>query len=370
QITHFTAVVTDITLQKEAEEQLIHMAHFDMLTGLPNRRLFYDRLQQAIGSAKRSGECIAVMLIDLDGFKLVNDQLGHIAGDEMLQIMAHRIANELRVSDTVARMGGDEFLVLLRQLDTLLSAEELADNILQSVSAPVIFHGQEIFLTASIGITPYFADQDSETLLRLLDSVMYEAKKDGKNGYKLVSVATTEMTTGRLTQQAKLRRALDNGEITAHYQGIIDISNNTLAGLEVLARWESPVDGMISPSVFIPVAEESGMIRRLGEHILRTACWQGAQWRAQGIDAGIMSVNVSAHQLHDRTFVSLVKRILAETGFPAERLDLELNEALWVEGNETVTDSLTRLRAMGIRVSIDDFGTKYASLSYLKHLPV
>ncbi|MEX1214739.1 putative bifunctional diguanylate cyclase/phosphodiesterase [Saccharospirillum sp.] len=368
--THFTAVITDITLQKEAEKQLVHMAHFDMLTGLPNRRLFHDRLQQAILSANRSGECIAVMLIDLDGFKLVNDHLGHIAGDEMLQLMAHRIASVMRVSDTVARMGGDEFLVLLRHLNKIDSAEVIAEHILKTISAPVFFHDQEIFLTASIGISAYSNDQDSDTLLRLLDSVLYEAKQDGKNGYKLVSSATTEMATGRLTFQAKLRRALEDGEIKAYYQGILDTNTNTLNGLEVLARWESPVEGIISPEIFIPVAEESGMIRQLGEYILRTACRQGAQWLAQGIDTGIMSVNVSAYQLHDRSFVSLVKKILSETGFPAERLDLELSEALWVEGRETVTDALRRLRAMGIRVSIDDFGTKYASLSYLKHLPV
>lgn len=370
QVTYYTAVVTDITLQKEAEEQLLHMAHYDMLTGLPNRRLFYDRLQQATLSVGRSGECISVMLIDLDGFKLVNDQLGHSAGDEMLQIVAQRITDQLRASDTVARMGGDEFLVLLRHLDTIDSAEAIANDILHAVSAPVVLHDQEIFLTASIGITGYAVGQDSDTLLRLLDSVMYDAKQDGKNAYKVVSSATTEMTTGRLTLQTRLRRALDEGEIKAHYQGIIDTTTNTLSGLEVLARWESSTDGMISPAVFIPVAEESGMIRRLGEHILRTACWQGAKWIEQGIETGVMSVNVSAHQLHDRTFVSLVKQILAETGFPAERLDLELSEALWVEGRETVTDALTRLRNMGIRVSIDDFGTKYASLSYLKHLPV
>ncbi|WP_167856076.1 putative bifunctional diguanylate cyclase/phosphodiesterase [Natronospirillum operosum] len=370
QVTHYTAVLTDITLQKRAEEQLLQMAHFDMLTGLPNRRLFHDRLSQAILSAERSAECIAVMLVDLDGFKLVNDHLGHIAGDQMLELISQRIAASVRASDTVARMGGDEFLVLLRHLGSLQDAEMIADKILQAVSAPVMMQDHEIFLTASIGVSEHRKGQTSDQLMRLLDSVMYQAKNEGKNSYRLVGIQTHEMAGDRLAWQTRLRRALEQGEILPYYQGIFDTEYGTLAGLEVLARWQSPTDGLIMPGQFIPLAEESGLIKRLGEQILRQACTQGAAWLAEGLEVGLLSINVSAHQLHDKGFLETVERVLEQTGFPAERLDLELSEAIWVEGRESVIDSLTRLRAMGIRVSIDDFGTKYASLAYLRHLPV
>lgn len=370
ELSQYIAVLTDVTRQKEAEEQLFRMAHYDQLTGLANRRLFDDRLGQAISSADRSGECIGLMLIDLDGFKLVNDHLGHRSGDDMLRIVAGRILGCVRESDTVARMGGDEFLLLLRHLDQLDSAEQIADAILARIAEPVTLEEQEFFLTASIGISGYQRGQNSEKLLRLLDSAMYAAKANGKNGYQRVSESLVEHMGERLTRQAKLRRAIEDGEISARYQGIVDLSSGRLAGLEVLARWDSPSEGTLGPGAFIEIAEESGLIRPLGEHILRTACRQGTAWLAEGIRFGRLSVNVSAFQLRDTHFVSRVQDILKETGYPADGLDLELSEAIWIEGREDVIGHLNRLRELGITVSIDDFGTKYASLSYLKHLPV
>lgn len=369
-LSQFIAVLTDVTRQKEAEEQLFRMAHYDQLTGLSNRRLFDDRLSQAMASADRSGECIGLMLIDLDGFKLVNDHLGHRSGDEMLRIVARRIQQCVRESDTVARMGGDEFLLLLRHLDQPDSANHLAEQILSRIAEPVTLEEQEFFLTASIGISGYQRGQSSEKLLRLLDSAMYAAKANGKNGYQSVSESLVEHMGERLTRQAKLRRAIEDGEIVNRYQGIIDLNSGRLAGLEVLARWDSPTEGLLGPGTFIDIAEESGLIRPLGERVLRNACIQGAAWREAGIRFGKLSVNVSAQQLRDRQFVDRVQAILKETGYPADGLDLELSEAVWIEGREDVIGHLNRLRQLGITVSIDDFGTKYASLAYLKHLPV
>ncbi|WP_162824657.1 putative bifunctional diguanylate cyclase/phosphodiesterase [Saccharospirillum mangrovi] len=369
-LSQYIAVLTDVTRQKEAEEQLFRMAHYDQLTGLSNRRLFDDRLAQAMSSADRSGECIGLMLIDLDGFKLVNDHLGHRSGDEMLRIVARRIEACVRESDTVARMGGDEFLLLLRHLDQLDSADLIAEQILARIAEPVTLEDQEFFLTASIGISDYRRGQSSEKLLRLLDSAMYAAKANGKNGYQRVSESLVEHLGERLTRQAKLRRAIEDGEIVNRYQGIVDLNSGRLTGLEVLARWDSPSEGLLGPGYFIDIAEESGLIRPLGEHVLRSACAQGAAWRRQGIAFGRLSVNVSAQQLRDTQFVQRVQNILKETGYPADGLDLELSEAVWIEGREDVIGHLHRLRELGITVSIDDFGTKYASLSYLKHLPV
>jgi len=369
-LSQYIAVLTDVTRQKEAEEQLFQMAHYDLLTGLSNRRLFDDRLSQAMSSADRSGEIIGLMLIDLDGFKLVNDHLGHRSGDELLRIVADRIVACVRDSDTVARMGGDEFLLLLRHLDHLDSVDQVAEHILAHIAEPVTLEDQEFFLTASIGISDYQRGQSSEQLLRLLDSAMYAAKANGKNGYQRVSESLVEHMGERLTLQAKLRRAIDDGEIVNRYQGIVDLQTGRLAGLEVLARWDSPSEGLLGPGTFITIAEESGLIRPLGEHVLRSACQQGSAWHQAGIRFGKLSVNVSAQQLRDTQFVKRVQNILKETGFPADGLDLELSEAVWIEGREDVIDHLNRLRELGITVSIDDFGTKYASLAYLKHLPV
>ncbi len=371
QLTHYTAVLTDITRQKEAEDQLVEMAHYyDVLTGLPNRRLCEDRLAQAITAADRSGESFGALLINLDGFKLVNEHLGHRSGDRVLRIVAERIKSCVREADTLARMGGDEFLLLLHHLDEPDSVQRAAETILTRVAEPVTLDDQEFFLTASIGISGYTERQSSEQMLRQLNSAMYSAKASGKNGYQLVSEDPAENLGERLIRQAKLRRAIESGEIVAHYQTIVDLTRGTLAGLEVLARWDSPGEGLLGPDTFISLAEESGLIRDLGEHILRTACTQGALWRAEGLCFGLLSINVSAYQLRDADFVDRVECILTETGFPPAALDLELSEAVWIEDRDNVVTHLERLRELGVTVSIDDFGTKYASLAYLKHLPI
>ena len=367
---NYTVLITDITEQKMAEQQLFRMAHYDVLTGLPNRRLFYDRLDQAILSVEREQEHVAVMLIDLDGFKQVNDHFGHSVGDEMLKIVSDRLLNSVRRSDTVGRMGGDEFLILLRHLKSDDDATSIATKMLAAIAEPVMLEEHEFYLTASIGLSLYKSRQSIERILRDIDQAMYSVKLEGKNNYQLVNDELHPASINVLTKQAKLRRALDNGEIQPYFQGIVDTAQNRLVGMEVLARWISPKQGVIPPNEFIGIAEETGLIKPLGEHILRAALTQGAAWRQQGIETGKLSVNVSATQLRDPQFVTIVKDILNTTGFPPDHLDLELNESLWIDGNQKVIDRLNALRALGISIAIDDFGTKYASLSYLKNLPV
>jgi diguanylate cyclase (GGDEF)-like protein/PAS domain S-box-containing protein len=370
EVTHYTAVLADITQQKEAERQLLRLANYDMLTGLPNRRLFQERFDKAMAAAEANGECIGILLVDLDGFKLVNDQLGHSAGDQTLRIISQRISHCLRTSDTVARMGGDEFLVLLRDLRGIENVVQVAEKVLSRIAEPVNMEGREFYLTASIGVSGYVRGQSSEELIRRLDKAMYSAKRSGKNRFRFASEDLMEYAGERLMRQARLRQAIARGEIHPYYQRIVDVGEGRLAGLEVLARWISPEEGIVKPVDFIPIAEESGLINPLGEHILRSACSQGAAWRAQGLTTVFLSVNVSVRQLRDEDFVHTVEEILAETGFPARLLHLELSEAIWIEGIELIATKLNRLRALGITISIDDFGTQYASLSYLKRLPV
>lgn len=370
EVQNYTVLISDITQQKTAEQQLYRMAHYDILTGLPNRRLFYDRLDQAMMSVDRDGERIAILLIDLDGFKQVNDQFGHSVGDEMLKMVSDRLLSSVRKSDTVGRMGGDEFLVLLRHLKEDTDATQIANKILATIAEPVSLGEHEFYLTASIGMSLYRKRQSIERLLRDIDQAMYSVKMDGKNSYRIVSDYSPTLTINVLTQQAKLRKALENGEIQPYYQGIVDPEERRLVGMEVLARWLSPTQGVIPPDDFIGIAEDTGLIKPLGEHILRSALRQGMEWRAMGIDIGVLSVNVSAAQLRDEHFVPMVESILDETGYPASLLDLELNESLWIDGNRTIIDRLNALRGLGVTIAIDDFGTKYASLSYLKNLPV
>ncbi len=369
-VQNYTVLISDITQQKEAEQQLFRMAHYDILTGLPNRRLFYDRLDQAMMSVDRDEERIAVMLIDLDGFKQVNDQFGHSVGDEILKTISDRLLASVRKSDTVGRMGGDEFLVLLRHLKDDQDATQIVNTMLATIAEPLRLKEHEFYLTASIGMSLYRRRQSIELLLRDIDQAMYSVKQDSKNGYRIVNESSASSTINILTQQAKLRKALENGEIQPYYQGIVEPEERRFVGMEVLARWVSPIEGIIQPNDFIGLAEETGLIKPLGEHILRSALTQGAQWRSQGVETGVMSINVSATQLRDEHFVPLVKSILEETGFPPSLLDLELNESLWIDGNKMIIDRLNALRKLGITIAIDDFGTKYASLSYLRNLPV
>jgi diguanylate cyclase (GGDEF)-like protein/PAS domain S-box-containing protein len=368
-VTHYTGMFADITTQKAAEEQLFRMAHYDGLTKLANRHLFQDRVNQAIAFADRTDEVIAILLIDIDGFKLVNDNFGHRGGDQLLTELAQRIGSTVRSSDTVARMGGDEFTVLVRDLKSSDNVASIASKILKRIGDATKIEGHEIFVTGSIGIAIYPSDAgDVETLLARADAAMYRAKQSGKNSYQFFADDMNIHARQRLSYQSRLRRALENGEFYLHYQPQARIDSGELVGIEALARWRNSEFGMVPPDYFIPIAEEAGLIHRLGEHVLRMACRQSVSWRQAGLPLVRVGVNISAIQLRQEGFPDLVASILEETGMPPKLLDLELTESMFLADVPGVLANLERLRASGVTLTIDDFGTKYASLSQLKKL--
>jgi len=370
-VSHYIGMFADITRQKVAEEQLYRMAHYDSLTRLANRRLFQDRMGQAMATAGRSGEKFCLLLIDLDGFKMVNDQLGHRAGDHLLRIIADRISSSVRTGDTVSRLGGDEFTVLIRNLTVPEHASSVARNILARIAEPSEIDGQEIFITGSIGIAVYPADGcDTETLLRNADSAMYRSKQSGKNGVQFYSEEMNAHGRERLLYQSRLRRGLDANEVLLYYQPLLEAATGKIIGVEALARWHSAELGMIAPDFFVPVAEEAGLISRLGELILQNACLQAVAWQKKHLPDIRVGVNISARQLRREDFTEVVERTLVESGLDASRLDLELTETVFISDAPEIITTLKRLRNLGVSFTIDDFGTKYASLAYLKRLPV
>lgn len=371
--TNYVCLLGDVTTQKKAEDQLHRMAHYDALTDLANRRLFQERLAEAIASSDNTGELVCVMVIDLDDFKIINDTLGHHNGDTLLRIIAGRIERRVRTTDTVARIGGDEFAVILRNLKSTEDAEPVARGLLESICEPTILdpRHEAVFVTASIGIVGYPAARtDIETLLINADSAMYRTKMVGKNSYQFFTEETTSVPSQRLFLQSRLRMAVEDSGITVVYQPQIDVATGGIVGLEALARWTDSERGSVSPGVFIPIAEESGLISRLGELVLRKACEQGRDWLDAGLTVPRLSVNVSAQQLSSPTFLSSVTRIIRESRFDPNLLAFELTENMPVREPDIVSDTLSALGELGISLAIDDFGTKYASLAILTVLPV
>ena len=361
--------IIDITDRRYAQEQIEHQAFHDSLTGLPNRRLFRDRIGVALAHARRSGRNVAVMFLDLDQFKLVNDTLGHTAGDRLLQGIGSRLVNCVRADDTVARMGGDEFTILLADMPDRRGAATVAQKVLDSIRHPVVLDEHELFVTTSIGIAIYPDDgEDAETLLRNADRAMYRAKELGRDNFQYAANAAN--IDGRLLLERNLHRALERDEFVVHYQPMVEIATGRLVGAEALVRWQHPEDGLVPPEEFIPTAEESQLIIPLGEWVLRTACAQMKEWHDAGHDWLRVAVNLSARQFQQRDLAATVERILAETGFPARYLDLEITESTAMQNADMSLAILNRLKEMGIRISIDDFGTGYSSLSYLKRFPI
>jgi diguanylate cyclase (GGDEF)-like protein/PAS domain S-box-containing protein len=363
-------IAKDITAQKQAELTANYFAYYDPLTDLPNRRLFDERLSNAFSQAKRDNESMAVMFLDIDRFKLINDSFGHDYGDKLIEMVATRIKNQVRGSDTVARMGGDEFCILLPVLKGEEEAVQIARRIVEAVDQPFLIDGMEINTSASIGICLNWQCEDCQTLLKHADIAMYHVKKQGKNNYM---VYTEEMDTNAIHQlklENDLRRALELEEFELHYQPIIELSTGKISGMEALLRWNHPELGTIPPMEFIPIAEESGQINIIGEWVLNTACQQNKEWHDTGLVTTRMAVNVSIKQLQQIDFVEMVQRILTETGMESKWLDLEITESMMMQNQRTISDSLTKLRKMGVNISIDDFGTGYSSLSYLKQLPI
>jgi diguanylate cyclase (GGDEF)-like protein/PAS domain S-box-containing protein len=366
---HMTVV--DISDRKRAEEQIEFHAYHDVLTHLPNRKLFTDRLMQNITRARRSQRPVAVMFVDLDHFKTINDTLGHEAGDELLLEMSRRLRDCVRDDDTVARLGGDEFTIILAELRHPEDAAGVAEKIILAVQEPMTIAGTTLEISASIGISLFPEDgNDPETLLRNADSAMYRAKESGRNTYQLCTEDMKRRAHERLSLETRLRRAISGGQLTLHYQPQIQLATGKVIGIEALVRWNDPERGLIHPSAFIPLAEETRLILPLGDWVLHTACRQMREWRDRGLDIPHVSVNLSARQFQHAEIVERVRSVLHETGLEASALDLEITETTAMQNAETTVEVLHALRALGVSVSIDDFGTGYSSLNYLKRFPI
>jgi len=354
-----------------AEDQLRFIATHDSLTDLPNRSLFNERLRHALHQSTRYTRGIAVMFIDMDRFKVVNDSLGHGAGDRLLQDSAKRLAECLRESDTVARLGGDEFVVMIENFTAPKDAIAVAQKVLASLSRPFFVDGQEFLMSASIGISTFPDDgKDAETLLKNADIAMYRAKDQGRNNYQFYSAQMNKHTFERLAMESSLRRAVERNEFLLHYQPKLDLRTGAISGVEALVRWQHPDWGMVSPAQFIPLAEETGLIVQIGEWVLKAACEQNKRWRDQGIPPLRVAVNLSARQFAQKTLLGDIAKTIAQSGLTPESLELEITESLVMTNPEHATETLHKLKAMGISLSIDDFGTGYSSLAYLKRFPI
>ena len=363
-------VARDITQRKESQERIRYLAYYDPLTGLPNRTLFADRMRVAIGNADRYSFRLALLFVDLDRFKLVNDSLGHGIGDKLLKIVAGRMHSIVRRTDTVSRMGGDEFIVLLSRIDAPEDAARVAGKLIEAVSQPYKIELHELILTASIGISIYPEHgKEAGSLLRNADASMYSAKEAGRNQYRFYSEESTSRATERLSLERDLRRAVEQNEIYSVYQPQIELATGRVINVEAFTRWRHPSRGLVSPAIFIPLAEDTGLILPLGERVLRESCMRARQWGERGFDIGV-SVNVSAVQFRQENFTDVVFRVLADTGLSPEHLQLEVTESVVMQGVESVVQKMRILHAHGIKVAIDDFGTGYCSLSYLRQFTV
>jgi diguanylate cyclase (GGDEF)-like protein/PAS domain S-box-containing protein len=364
-------VVRDITERTYAEEQIKHLAYHDALSGLPNRLLFKDRLTVAISHAQRDRTKLAVLFLDLDRFKVINDSLGHNIGDQLLQAVAARVQSCVRESDTVARLGGDEFTVLLAHLPQGEDAALVAQKIIDAVRYPFHIEGREFFMTTSIGISLYPDDGvDAESLIKNADTAMYQAKEQGRDNYQLFNAFINARALQRIALEHGLRKALANEELAIYYQPIFDFRTGRISGMEALLRWNHPTLGMIPPGVFIPLAEAIGVMVPIGTWAMRTACVQAKAWHDAGFRTLSLAVNLSVCQLQQPDLLQRVREIVDETGLPARLLELEITESSAMQSPENSVRTLYELKKLGVRISLDDFGTGHSSLSYLKRFPI
>jgi diguanylate cyclase (GGDEF)-like protein/PAS domain S-box-containing protein len=371
-VTHYVGITTDISMQKSTEARLEFMAHHDSLTQLPNRLLMHSRIVHSVQVAQRENRRLALLMLDLDNFKDVNDSFGHLAGDELLQQVSKRLSERLRSVDTVARLGGDEFAVLLDNPAHQDDAIRIANEVISVLSEPWhLSNGVEVRIGVSVGISLFPEHgQDADSLLQQSDAALYRAKAEGRGCSRFFTGEMTHAARQRLDIESRLRRALKQNELQIYYQPQVEVASGRIVGAEALLRWHHPERGMIPPGVFIPVAEETGLISEIGAWVLRETCLQGQRWITAGLPPLILSVNLSPHQFRFNDIWSVVSRALADSGFPPERLELELTESALMSREGASAETLNRLRDQGARLAIDDFGTGYSSLAYLKHFSI
>lgn len=370
-LTIISRIVSDTLEKQNSEMRIRFMAYYDNLTKLPNRQLFYDRAHQAIRLARRNNKVVGIIFLDLDFFKSINDTMGHDGGDLLIQTIAQKLTHVLRKSDTVARFGGDEFLIMLNSIDNIEDISKAADKILDIFHEPIILKGQEIFITASAGISVFPADgKDTESLIKNADIAMYTAKEKGKNQYAFCSTNMKETVKYRMNLSNNLYRALDNNELQVYYQPQIDLQTEKIMGFEALLRWFHPDYGMILPMEFIPLAEQTGLINSIGNWVLDTACAQTVAWNNMGFHDLRIAVNLSVVQLRNPNLVTQVDSILKKTGIDPGQVELEITESVMAREPDYIIRILNDLKKLGVSISIDDFGTEYSSLNRLKMLPV
>ena len=368
---HDVSIVEDITERREAQSRVEYLATHDEMTGLVNRAVFNEMLDNAMARDKRYRRRFAVLFIDLDRFKIINDSLGHEGGDQLLKEMAARLRANVRKSDVLARFGGDEFVLLAQEVPDRQAAAVVARNLLLLTMRPVRIAGQQVRVTASIGIALFPGDaQDANTLMKHADMAMYRAKEEGKNGFQFYSPLIGAVSEKRLQFETGLREAVGRDEMALHYQAKVDIGSGEIRGVEALLRWSHPEFGDVSPAQFIPMAEESGVIVPLGLWAMKQACAQTVAWIAQGLPALSMAVNLSPRQFLDPQLVDSIRNVLDETGMPPNLLELEITESVMLHDIDTAVRKLLAIRDLGVRLAVDDFGTGYSSLSQLKRFPI
>ncbi|MDO8456956.1 MAG: EAL domain-containing protein [Burkholderiaceae bacterium] len=369
--THFVSVINEVSERVRYQHALEYQANHDSLTGLANRNLLNDRIEQAIAWAKRNGHVIGVMLLDLDHFKLINDASGHSAGDALLKEVAHRLTACVRETDTVARLGGDEFVIILTDLPQPGDVDRIAEKILSTLSRPTEVVGRDVFVTASIGVSLYPRDGDhGEILLRYADMAMYRVKEHGRNSVRQFVPEMGSTAISRLDMEAAMRRGLERGEFVLHYQPKIDLTTLNIVGAEALVRWQHPQIGLVHPIEFIRMAEETGLILPLGEWVLAEACRQQVLWRQQGAAPLKIAINMSARQFRQEDLAERIAAVFTSTGADPTQFILELTESMVMHDVDSTLVSLRALKTLGVSLSLDDFGTGYSSLSYLRRFPI
>jgi diguanylate cyclase (GGDEF)-like protein len=366
-----SGAIIDITDRKLAEQKTQYIATHDVLTGLPNRFLFSELLNHSLETAKRYSNQLAILFIDLDRFKSINDALGHQAGDQLLVEISHRLGKCLRASDVLARISGDEFVVLAPELDGEEAAAVIARKIIAAAAEPIMLLNQKCQISASVGIALYPKHGDDEqTLMKNADAAMYVAKEAGKNNYQFYNAENTSQSLERMAIESELRSALTNNELSLQYQAKLDLYSDKISGVEALLRWNNPKFGSVSPAVFIPIAEETGLIVSIGRWVLRTACQQNVEWQKAGLPPICVAVNISARQFMSKDLLSNIKEALDDSGMAPDLLELEITESMVMHHVDKAVALLDEIKNLGARIAIDDFGTGYSSLAQLKRFPI